>query len=133
MHKLLFFITLLLMFSCGKKETDPFTIPDDAVTSDTGLKYVILKKGGGTEAMRGTKVTVHYTGWLMDGKKFDSSVDRNRPFRVQPGCRQVIAGLGRGCGRDACRGKTTSLHPFRSWIWFPGCSTGHSTKRHADV
>ena len=48
--------------------------------TDTGLKIEDLAEGSGTAAASGDKVTVHYTGWLTDGTKFDSSLDRNQSF-----------------------------------------------------
>lgn len=52
----------------------------EAQRTDSGLAYVILKEGTGPQPSRTDKVTVHYTGWLLDGTKFDSSVDRGQPF-----------------------------------------------------
>lgn len=51
-----------------------------------------LVVGNGDEAKDGSNVTVHYTGWLTDGKKFDSSVDREEPFQFRIGKRMVIRG-----------------------------------------
>jgi FKBP-type peptidyl-prolyl cis-trans isomerase FkpA len=62
---------------------------------ETGLEIEELKVGSGDEAKTGTTVKVHYTGWLTDGKKFDSSLDRNEPFEFSlPG--QVIQGWNDG-------------------------------------
>ncbi|HHH39588.1 MAG TPA: FKBP-type peptidyl-prolyl cis-trans isomerase [Sedimenticola sp.] len=67
-----------------------------AKITDSGLKYEDLREGEGTEASPGQSVTVHYTGWLADGSKFDSSLDRNEPFRFTLGKGQVIRGWDEG-------------------------------------
>jgi FKBP-type peptidyl-prolyl cis-trans isomerase FkpA len=66
------------------------------ITSPTGLKYEDLVEGKGEAAHAGQTVTVHYTGWLVDGKKFDSSKDRNQPFPFTLGKGQVIKGWDEG-------------------------------------
>jgi FKBP-type peptidyl-prolyl cis-trans isomerase FkpA len=67
-----------------------------AVTSESGLIYEDMVEGSGEEARAGQHVSVHYTGWLTDGKKFDSSKDRNEPFDFPLGARHVIAGWDEG-------------------------------------
>ncbi len=62
----------------------------------TGLRYQSLAQGQGEEARAGRKVSVHYTGWLPNGEKFDSSRDRNQPFEFTLGAGQVIAGWDEG-------------------------------------
>jgi FKBP-type peptidyl-prolyl cis-trans isomerase len=66
------------------------------VTTPSGLKYDDLKIGTGAEAKTGQTVSVHYTGWLTDGKKFDSSVDRKQPFEFPLGMGRVIKGWDEG-------------------------------------
>ena len=66
------------------------------VTTPSGLKYEDLKVGTGAEAKAGQTVSVHYTGWLTDGKKFDSSVDRRQPFEFPLGMGRVIKGWDEG-------------------------------------
>ncbi len=55
-----------------------------------------IESGNGAEAVKGGMVTVHYTGWLTDGSKFDSSKDRNDPFRFPLGAGHVIRGWDEG-------------------------------------
>ncbi|MGH9195707.1 MAG: FKBP-type peptidyl-prolyl cis-trans isomerase [Acidimicrobiia bacterium] len=61
-----------------------------------GLKYQDLTVGNGTLAETGKTASVHYTGWLTDGTKFDSSVDRGQPFSFKLGAGQVIRGWDEG-------------------------------------
>lgn len=60
------------------------------------LKIEDLKVGQGEEIKSGDHIVVHYTGWLEDGTKFDSSVDRDQPFEVAIGCGYVIQGWDMG-------------------------------------
>ena len=62
----------------------------------SGLKYVDQAVGTGDVAVAGKTVSVHYTGWLENGKKFDSSVDRGQPFSFPLGAGRVIKGWDEG-------------------------------------
>ena len=67
-----------------------------ALTSASGLVYEDIIEGSGTSAQAGQQVSVHYTGWLVDGTKFDSSKDRNDPFNFKLGAGNVIKGWDEG-------------------------------------
>ena len=66
------------------------------ITTASGLVYEELAVGDGAEASPGQQVTVHYTGWLTDGTRFDSSKDRNDPFVFGLGEGEVIKGWDEG-------------------------------------
>ena len=68
----------------------------DATKTESGLYYEVTKKGTGTNASAGDNVTVHYTGMLLDGEVFDSSLSRNEPFSFQLGRGMVIRGWDEG-------------------------------------
>ena len=68
----------------------------EETTTPSGLKYTDLKVGDGAEAKAGQTVNVHYTGWLENGTKFDSSLDRRSPFSFHLGGGQVIRGWDEG-------------------------------------
>ena len=61
-------------------------------TTKSGMKYFVLKDGEGDKCGKGKKIKAHYTGTLLDGKKFDSSRDRGQPFEFTVGIGQVIKG-----------------------------------------
>ena len=71
----------------------------------TSLKIEDTKVGTGAEATTGKVVKVHYTGWLTDGKKFDSSVDRGQPFEFSLGAGNVIKGWDQGVAGMKVGGK----------------------------
>ena len=65
-------------------------------TTESGLLIEEIRVGSGDTAVSGQFVSVHYTGWLTDGTKFDSSKDRDEPFEFPLGQRTVIAGWDEG-------------------------------------
>ncbi len=96
------FDTLLSNFEKGKKERELAALEErqkrikelypDAVTTPSGLKYVVVAEGSGPTPKKGAVVTVHYSGKLLDGNKFDSSYDRGQPIDFPVGKGQVIKG-----------------------------------------
>ncbi|MBI4515004.1 MAG: FKBP-type peptidyl-prolyl cis-trans isomerase [Deltaproteobacteria bacterium] len=66
------------------------------ITTASGLQYIDFKVGDGASPQSGQTALVHYTGWLDDGKKFDSSRDRGKPFGFKVAAGQVIKGWDEG-------------------------------------
>jgi len=77
------------------------------------LRYTDLTEGTGAPAAAGKRFTVHYTGWLKDGTKFDSSVDRKEPFSFVQGRKQVIAGWDIGFEGMKVGGKRKLFIPYQ--------------------
>ena len=67
-------------------------VAGDTVTTESGLKYLVIAQGEGPTPNKGDLVGAHYTGWLTDGTKFDSSRDRGTPLQFPIGMHRVIAG-----------------------------------------
>ena len=84
---------------------------EKVIKTDSGLKYIDKKVGDGTEAKKGKTVVVHYTGWLKDGKKFDSSLDRKEPFTFELGAGNVIKGWDEGVAGMKVGGKRKLIIP----------------------
>ena len=83
----------------------------EEVTTASGLKYVDYKVGDGASPTAGARVTVHYTGTLVDGSKFDSSVDRGQPFVFPIGMGRVIKGWDEGVMSMKIGGKRKLIIP----------------------
>lgn len=81
------------------------------VKTESGLQYVDLVVGTGRQAEVGDTATVHYTGWLVNGTKFDSSLDRKEPFSFRVGAGQVIKGWDEGVGTMKIGGKRKLIIP----------------------
>jgi peptidylprolyl isomerase len=84
---------------------------DNAITTESGLKYINEVEGDGATPQTGQTVVVHYTGTLTDGSVFDSSRERNRPFSFKIGVGQVIAGWDEGVGTMKVGSRRTLIIP----------------------
>ena len=87
------------------KPAGPDEIKGKPKSTASGVQYWDTKVGTGKEATTGRNVSVHYTGWLTNGKKFDSSRDRDEPFDFVLGAHQVITGWDEGVVGMKVRGK----------------------------
>jgi len=74
----------------------PPPVSSQPTVTASGLKIIEIKVGTGDEAQKGQTVSVHYTGWLADGTKFDSSLDRGQPLSFVLGAGQMIPGFDEG-------------------------------------
>jgi FKBP-type peptidyl-prolyl cis-trans isomerase len=99
----------LLPLAAAEDKMQP--APGQTVTTGSGLQYVDLVAGTGRQAEPGDTATVHYTGWLANGKKFDSSLDRNEPFSFRVGAGQVIKGWDEGVSTMKVGGKRRLIIP----------------------
>jgi FKBP-type peptidyl-prolyl cis-trans isomerase len=105
-------ILLAVSVAGAGQTTKPGGAMDEkVVTTPSGLKYVDQVVGTGPEARAGQTVKVHYTGWLTDGKKFDSSVDSGRPFSFPLGAGRVIKGWDEGVAGMKVGGKRKLIIP----------------------
>ncbi|GIS64755.1 MAG: FKBP-type peptidyl-prolyl cis-trans isomerase [Candidatus Neomarinimicrobiota bacterium] len=109
--KKIFIPLMMLLIACGSKT-------GDIVETESGLKYVDVKEGKGTSPQSGQRVSVHYSGWLYDenqpdnkGDKFDSSVDRGKPFGFVIGVGSVIQGWDEGVLSMRVGGKRELIIP----------------------
>jgi peptidyl-prolyl cis-trans isomerase A (cyclophilin A) len=87
------------------------TLTKGATTTESGLAYFMIKEGEGEQATAGKTVSVHYTGKLVDGTKFDSSHDRNAPIDFPLGEGRVIPGWDEGIALLKVGGKATFIIP----------------------
>ena len=85
----------------------------DTITTASGLKYIVVEKGKGAKAENGKFVSVHYTGYFLDGKKFDSSVERDKPFGFVLGHKHVIAGWDEGVALMNVGSKIRLIVPYQ--------------------
>jgi FKBP-type peptidyl-prolyl cis-trans isomerase len=89
-------VLAVMVAACSQSQAPSGGGGGQEVTTASGLKYTDEKVGTGAEAKAGQRVSVHYTGWLTNGTKFDSSKDRGQPFTFALGGGQVIKGWDEG-------------------------------------
>ncbi len=110
LNRILFLPVVLGFLTVAAAFQEPKT-----VTTRSGLKYIDLKAGSGDTAVNGATCEMHYTGWLYEngkrGKKFDSSLDRGRPFSFRLGEGQVIKGWDEGVKGMKVGGKRELIIP----------------------
>ena len=89
----------------------PPPVAGEPTTTSSGLRYIDIQVGSGKTPQAGQTVVVHYTGWLADGTKFDSSVDRGQPFSFTIAMGQVIQGWDEGVATMKVGGKRRLIIP----------------------
>lgn len=123
---LLLLVAAVTIAACSEKETPavagqaPAATGQNAaaaaaekVTTPSGLSYTDLVKGTGVAPSPGKQVKVHYTGWLENGTKFDSSVDRGEPLVFNVGVGQVVPGWDEGVMSMKVGGKRRLIIPAK--------------------
>lgn len=125
-------MVLPLLISCESSDEYPGEKTEmDLVTTETGLRYIDMVLGDGGQPAQGDQVTVHYTGYLMDGKKFDSSVDRDEPIVFRLGVGAVIKGWDEGIATMKVGGKRKLVIP--SHLGYGGRGMGGVIPPNADL
>src|SRR5262245_64140940 len=84
---------------------------EQTIQTASGLQYVEIEEGSGARPKAGDNVSVHYTGWLKSGQKFDSSRDRGQPLEFPIGRGRVIKGREEGVGTMKAGGKRKLIIP----------------------
>jgi peptidylprolyl isomerase len=112
-------------------EGAPTKVTGQPTTTASGLKYYDIKKGTGAVAEAGDIVKVHYTGWLTNGTKFDSSVGKPEPFRFWLGKKQVIPGWDEGVAGMKVGGKRQLHVPAK--LGYGAAGAGGAIPPNADL
>lgn len=131
-------ITIIMLTACvfggakkidkkSVKKTDKKTEVSKVVTTESGLKYEDIIVGTGNSPKKGDIVIVHYTGRFENGEKFDSSLDRGRPFEFRIGMGQVIKGWDEGVLSMKAGGKRKLTIPGELGYGKNGISQGGKT------
>jgi FKBP-type peptidyl-prolyl cis-trans isomerase len=95
----------VLTVNFARAQDGPTKVEGKPTKMASGLEFFDIKVGAGEVAVKGKPVSVHYTGWLITGKKFDSSLDRGKPFPFTLGAGQVIKGWDEGVAGMKVGGK----------------------------
>jgi peptidylprolyl isomerase len=108
-------VAALILGGCGPTATGSSSAPaakgGGMQTTSSGLQYEDLTVGNGPSPQSGQTAVVHYTGWLDNGTKFDSSVDRGQPFEFPVGQGRVIKGWDEGVATMKVGGKRKLVIP----------------------
>jgi len=107
----LYFEVELIDILPGSPEAPAEVAAEDYITTESGLKYYDFEEGDGVTPEPGQMVSVHYTGWLEDGTKFDSSLDWGNPFVFPVGMEYVIPGWDEGVSTMKVGGKRQLVIP----------------------
>ena len=107
----LIFEVELVSIQAGSPDAPTQVDEADYVTTDSGLKYYDIEVGDGPAPQANQTVAVHYTGWLLDGTKFDSSLDRGQPLSFVIGVGQMIPGFDEGVATMNIGGKRQLMIP----------------------
>ena len=109
------FALCVVLLGCGAATTATAQANGRTIVTPSGLRITDTKIGSGTTPRTGQICVMHYTGWLFQngvkGQKFDSSLDRGKPFEFVIGTRQVIAGWDEGVATMKVGGKRTLIIP----------------------
>lgn len=134
------YASILLCAGCGTSTIQQDNrqqkgVPMARIKTDSGLQYEVMREGSGALPKPESKVTVHYTGWLdfngQPGKKFDSSLDRNKPFTFIVGVGQVIKGWDEGVMNMKVGEKRRLYIPAR--LGYGARGAGDRIPPHADL
>ncbi|GAC1477561.1 MAG: FKBP-type peptidyl-prolyl cis-trans isomerase [Gemmatimonadaceae bacterium] len=105
---------LTLCLACARQSLPPAIPPVDGdLRTQYAMRYVEVAEGTGALAEPGKVYSVHYTGWLRNGTKFDSSRDRGTPFTFEQGKRKVIPGWDAGFEGMHVGGKRRFFIPYQ--------------------
>jgi peptidylprolyl isomerase len=108
-------VLAILLTGCAKREKLAASIPPATGTihKQYTMRYIDVAIGSGKLAEAGKVFSVHYTGWLLDGTKFDSSRDRDKPLSFEQGKRKVIPGWDAGFEGMRVGGKRRLFIPYQ--------------------